>query len=98
MSASIDDLRRQFDEDLGHAESLDQVKRVRDKWLAREGGVITGEMKRLRDLPKEERPAFGQAMNQLREFAEKRIEELRATLQQVELQRKRKRLDVTLPG
>jgi len=98
MNASKEELVRQFEEDLAGAGDLERVKWVRDKWLSRESGIITGQMKRLRDLPKEDRPAFGQAMNQLREFAERRIEELRATLQQVELQRKRKRLDVTLPG
>ena len=98
MNASKEELVRQFEEDLAGAGDLERVKYVRDKWLSRESGIITGQMKRLRDLPKEDRPAFGQAMNQLREFAERRIEELRATLQQAELQRKRKRLDVTLPG
>jgi phenylalanyl-tRNA synthetase alpha chain len=98
MSASIEDLRRQFDEDLGRAESLDQVKSMRDKWLAREGGIITGEMKRLRDLPKADRPAFGQAMNQLRELAERRIEEVRIAVQKAELLKSRKQIDVTRPG
>jgi phenylalanyl-tRNA synthetase alpha chain len=98
MSASIEDLRGQFDEDLALATDLDQVKSVRDKWLAREGGIITREMKRLRELPREERPAFGQAMNQLRELAERRLDEVREGLQKAELARNRKRLDVTRPG
>jgi phenylalanyl-tRNA synthetase alpha chain len=98
MSASITDLRMQLEEEIARARSLEQVKNVRDKWLAREGGIITGEMKRLRDLPKEDRPAFGQAMNQLREFAEQRLEEVRAAVQESEAQRNRKRVDVTRPG
>ena len=98
MSASIEGLRIQFDEDLAGAASLDQIKGVRDKWLAREAGIITREMKRLRDLPKDERPAFGQAMNQLREMAERRLEEAREFALQVELARTRQVLDVTRPG
>ncbi len=98
MSESIEDLRRQFERDLGQVESLDQVKSVRDKWLARDGGVITGEMRRLRDLAKEERPAFGQAMNQLREFVERRLEEVRTAVQNAELLKNRKRIDITRPG
>ncbi len=98
MSAWIEDLRRQFDEDLGKVESLDQAKSVRDKWLAREGGIITGEMKRLRDLPKEERPAFGQAMNQLREMVEQRLEQVRVAVQNAESLKGRKPIDVTRPG
>ena len=98
MSGSFEELRRQFAEDLVRASSLDHVKLVRDRWLARENGIITGEMRRLRDLPKEERPAFGQAMNQLRAFVENRIEELRAALQASEVSKGRKRTDVTRPG
>jgi len=98
MSESFEELRRQFAEDLARASSLDHVKLVRDRWLARENGIITGEMRRLRDLPKEERPAFGQAMNQLRAFVENRLEELRAALQASEVSKGRKRTDVTRPG
>jgi phenylalanyl-tRNA synthetase alpha chain len=98
MSAWMEDLRRQFEQDLAEATSLDQLKRVRDKWLAREGGIITGEMKRLRDLLKEERPAFGQAMNQLREFAEGRLEEMRAAIQKAEQLKSRRQIDVTRPA
>jgi phenylalanyl-tRNA synthetase alpha chain len=98
MSASIEELRRQFEEDLSQAVSLDGVKSVRDKWLSRESGVITGEMKRLRDLSREERPAFGQAMNQLREFVETKLEEVRADVHKAEILKSRKRIDVTRPG
>jgi phenylalanyl-tRNA synthetase alpha chain len=98
MSGSFEELRRQFEEDLVHASSLDHVKLVRDKWLARENGIITGEMRRLRDLPKEERPAFGQEMNRLRALVESRIEESRAALQASEVSKSRKRADVTRPG
>jgi phenylalanyl-tRNA synthetase alpha chain len=98
MSAPVGELRRQFEEDLSQAASLDRVKSVRDRWLSRENGIITGEMKRLRNLPKEERPAFGQAMNQLREYVEGRIEEVRAAVQKAESLKGRKHIDVTRPG
>jgi phenylalanyl-tRNA synthetase alpha chain len=98
MNTPKDDLIRQFEADLAGAPDLDRVKWVRDKWLARDNGIITGQLKRLRELPKEDRPAFGQAMNELREFAERRLEELRAALQEAELRKSRKHLDITLPG
>lgn len=98
MSASVEDLQRQLEDDLSRATSPDLVKKARDKWLSRESGIITGEMKRLRELPKEERPAFGQAMNQMREFAENRIEEVRKAVQEAESARGAKRIDVTRPG
>ncbi len=95
---NFEELRRQFEADLSQTHDLNQVKCVRDKWLSRENGIITGEMKRLRDLPKEERPSFGQAMNQLREFAETKIEEVRAHVVESETRRRKKRIDVTRPG
>jgi phenylalanyl-tRNA synthetase alpha chain len=98
MSASVEVLRSQFEGDLAGAASLDQVRSVRDKWLSRENGIVIAEMKRLRDLPKEERPAFGQMMNQLRQFMEDRLEEARAAAQKAELLRIRTRIDVTRPG
>jgi phenylalanyl-tRNA synthetase alpha chain len=98
MSASVAELRRQFEEDLMQATSVDRVKSARDKWLARENGIITGEMRRLRDLPAEERPAFGQAMNELRALVESRLEEVRTALQTAEMAQGRKRIDITRPG
>lgn len=95
---NFDELRRQLEEDLSQTHDLDRVKWVRDKWLSRENGIITGEMKRLRDLPKEARPSFGLAMNQLREFAETKIEQVRAHVMESETMRRRKRIDVTRPG
>jgi phenylalanyl-tRNA synthetase alpha chain len=98
MSSLIEELRRQFEDDLSKAANLDLVKGVRDKWLARESGIITGEMKRLRELPKEERPAFGQAMNRLREFVEQKLEESLAAAQKAEMLSRQKGIDVTRPG
>ncbi len=98
MNDIVDDLRKQVEEDISHAENLDRLKSVRDKWLSRENGIITGAMKRLRDLPKEERPAFGHAMNQLRTFVEDELETLRARLQEAEMLKSRKSIDVTRPG
>ncbi len=75
MNESIDRLQRLFAADLATVTDMETWKSVRDKYLARENGMITGELKKLRDLPKEERPAFGQAMNQLRSMVEERLQE-----------------------
>jgi phenylalanyl-tRNA synthetase alpha chain len=100
MTDRIEELRRQFSEDLAGATSLERCAEIRDKWLGRESGIITGEMKRLRELPKEERPAFGAAANQLRSHVES---EVSAALERLREQAKidamaRSRTDVTRPG
>jgi phenylalanyl-tRNA synthetase alpha chain len=92
------ELRREFEEDLARIANLDQWKSVRDKWLARESGIITTGMKRLRELPSEQRPAFGQAMNELRKHVEQQLEVQRAAAKKAEEAAGRRTLDVTRPG
>jgi phenylalanyl-tRNA synthetase alpha chain len=96
MSEAIDNLRRQFEEDFAAISEMEGWQSVRDKYLARESGLITTALKKLRDIPKQERPAFGQAMNQLRAHAEEKLEALQTDLKSraVSLQR----TDVTRPG
>ena len=98
MNESIGNLRRLFEEDLAAINSLDSWKAVRDKYLARESGVITTELKKLRDIPKDERPAFGQAMNQLRAFVEDKLQERLEAAKTAEASSKMRRIDVTRPG
>jgi phenylalanyl-tRNA synthetase alpha chain len=98
MNESIENLRRLFDEDLAAINGMESWKAVRDKYLARESGVITTELKKLRDLPKEERPAFGQAMNQLRAFVEEKLQERLEAAKAAESSANLRRIDVTRPG
>ena len=98
MSTSIEELRRHFDEDFATISSLKSWKSIRDKYLSREGGIISKEMKRLRDLPKEERPVFGQAMNRLRTTVETMLEEKQAALKSEAVEGGRLAIDVTRPG
>ena len=85
ISDSIDRLRQLFEEDCATIQNMETWKSIRDKYLARESGVITAEMKKLRDLPKEERPVFGQAMNRLRAFVEETLQERLSTIKAAEL-------------
>jgi len=100
MSESIQELRERFLADLSSASTLDSHSAVRDRWLARENGIITNQMKRLRDLPKEERPAFGQAMNALRALVEESLGNLLQKLREAAREEALaySRLDITRPG
>jgi phenylalanyl-tRNA synthetase alpha chain len=98
MNELIDKLRRRFEEDLAKITGMDTWKAVRDRYLARDSGVITNELKKLRDLPKEERPAFGQAMNKLRAFAEEKLQERFAAAKIAEISARQQQADVTRPG
>jgi len=98
MNDLIEKLRQRFEEDFATITGMESWKAVRDKYLARESGVITTELKKLRDLPKDQRPAFGQAMNQLRALAEERLQEKYAAAKAAELTAKQRHIDVTKPG
>jgi len=98
MNPFIEDLRRQFESELAGVTSLESWKSVRDKWLARESGVITTQMKHLRELAKEARPAFGQAINELRDFVEKHLEVGLAKAKEAGTSGDQRKIDVTRPG
>lgn len=98
MNEAIERLQRLFEAALATVTDMETWKSVRDKYLARESGLITGELKKLRDLPKEERPAFGQAMNQLRSMVEERLQERFAAAKESEFSARQQQIDVTRPG
>ncbi len=98
MSGSFEELRQRFDEDLAAINDTETWKSVRDKWLARERGIITAEMKRLRELPKEERPAFGQTMNQFRGLVEEKLQDRLTIIKNADLSAAGQRIDVSRPG
>jgi phenylalanyl-tRNA synthetase alpha chain len=100
MSLPTDELQRQLESDLARVTDLDLWKTVRDKWLARENGIISNQMRLLREIPKEERPAFGQAMNSLRTFAESELEKAQRLLKEkmAETLDGCSQIDVTRPG
>jgi len=96
MSISIDELKNQLESDISRVQTLESWKSVRDKWLARETGIIQTQMRRLREIPREERPAFGKAVNLLRDHAEAELEKRLGSLKA--LSEDQPHLDVTRPG
>ena len=72
---------------------------VRVEYLGKKG-PIQNLMKGMKDLTPDQRPAFGQKVNQLKSQIAKAIEEKREALAKKELQEKieREKIDITLPG
>ncbi len=95
-TADIDRLRQEFRDELSRVGNEADLKRARDHFLGRKGGVIATRMKTVATAGPEERRALGQAANAFK--AE--IEQALAT-RQVELAASRApvgAVDVTLPG
>jgi phenylalanyl-tRNA synthetase alpha chain len=93
---TIDDVRQQFDRDLASAASEADLRAVRDRYLARKGGLVSSLLKAVASAPADERPALGQQANSLKVDIERRIadrvRELEATRAPAGS------VDVTLPG
>ena len=75
------------------------LREMKMKFLGKTG-EIAALMKKIRELPPEERPATGKIINALREWAEQRFDECEAAVKQAELGERylREKIDVTLPG
>jgi phenylalanyl-tRNA synthetase alpha chain len=97
MLENLQTLREQALEALAQASNLAELGEWRITYLGRKGGALTQLLRGIADLPTEQRPAVGQAANELKsalqEAYERRLEELRRpAVEMVEA------IDVTLPG
>ena len=78
---------------------LDSLNDVRVEYLGKKG-IITSIMKEMKELTPEERPVFGQKVNEVRSKAEGAIEEARNRMQSAlrEIKLNSEKIDVTLPA
>jgi phenylalanyl-tRNA synthetase alpha chain len=91
----IAELQRTVERDIAAIKSEADLRAVRDRYLARKGGVISNLLKDLAGAPPEERRSRGAALNGLKQFAETRLD----AAHQLLAQRPRgDAIDVTLPG
>jgi phenylalanyl-tRNA synthetase alpha chain len=81
------------------ASDLAALDQVRVDYLGK-SGALTAQLKALGSLPKEDRPAAGQAINRVKAEVQRAIEVRRGALEEAALAARlaEERLDVTLPG
>ena len=92
----IDSLKKLFADDLASAGNEADLRRLHDKYLSRKNGLISVFLKAVATAPVPERPALGQAANQLKQEIETTV---KARLVDVALRRPAgDAIDVTLPG
>jgi phenylalanyl-tRNA synthetase alpha chain len=96
----LEKLRDEFDRALAAVTDGASLTELRNAWLARKGGRITDALARLRDLAAAEKPAYGAAVNRLKQWVEVRIEARTAEVRQAEVARRlaEDAVDPTLPG
>jgi phenylalanyl-tRNA synthetase alpha chain len=94
--SQIDDLRRQFDRDLTAAATEADLRAVRDRYLSRKGGLVSGLLKSLGAAPAADRPRLGQLANALKQDIETQLTDRLASAAQN--RPPAGAVDVTLPG
>src|SRR5437867_2970378 len=95
-ASQVDELRAQFERDVAGACREAEIRAVRDRYLARKGGLVSALLKALGSVPADERPRLGQLANQLKQDIEAR---LAARIDEAgRAQRPAGAVDVTLPG
>jgi phenylalanyl-tRNA synthetase alpha chain len=92
----IDILRNQFENDLASATSEAELRTVRDRYLARKGGLVSGLLKALGTAPAADRPRLGQLANALKQDIETRIDDRLAAA--ASSRQPKGAVDITLPG
>ena len=99
MSLKIDEVKRDFRNDLSQVADLSGLNEVRIKYLGRKG-LISNLIKDIQDIRSEERPEFGRIVNQMKKEAEELIDGRESELktQTVKLRERQQILDITLPG
>jgi len=95
----ISQLILQAQQDIDQATDLTTLDQLRSHLLGKKG-ILTEQLKQIGQLPPQERPQAGQAINQAKEILQKALESRRQFLQASKLaaQLASERIDVTLPS
>jgi phenylalanyl-tRNA synthetase alpha chain len=96
MIDQIQQLEERLVADILGVKTLQELEEFRVKYLARKGRIAEL-FDGMRSLTREQRPAAGKRLNELRSLAQSKFDEKKALLEQTE-RRPETRLDLTLPG
>jgi phenylalanyl-tRNA synthetase alpha chain len=96
MLDKINSTRKNFDEDLSKVTDLASLEELRIKYLSRKG-FITQIVDSLKDVPKEQKPLAGKAVNELKNYTNQMFDELKTKLDG-EQKKSESFIDLTLPG
>jgi phenylalanyl-tRNA synthetase alpha chain len=96
MKNQIEEVKSKFLSEILSVEDEKQLEELRVKYLGRRG-IIQSLFDKLREVPKEEKPALGKLLNELKELAQGKYNE-----KKLEIERKKAKVesvvDLTIPG
>lgn len=99
MSTSLEELLAHANIQLGDAKNVNELDQVRVQYLGKKG-IFTERMKSLGQLPPEQRPEQGQAINVAKKQFQDNLNARKDSLQNAVLEQRlqREKIDVTLPA
>ena len=100
MLSKIEQLKQQLSNEIDSATSAKLAYDLKLKYITGKTALVTELMKTLGALSKEERPQAGKVINEFKDWAQEKIDNLEKTMQQKELQERYQSevVDITLPG
>ena len=96
MQDRIKELEQQFNSELAQVSNLKSLEELRIKFLGRKGS-ITALFDEFKELPREEKPKYGQVLNQLKNSTQSSFDEKKNLLSEKEKSQK-EFVDLSLPG
>ena len=96
LDPRLDALRRAFDEACRGIADAQALEDVRNRFLGRKRGHLTGLLEELKSLPPAERPAAGGRINALKDYVKGRLDEAERSLAAAAAAPSR--VDLSLPG
>ena len=100
MEEMISGIRAEIEEKIGTLDSSAALYEFRKTFLDNKDGKISQLMKGMKDLPKEEKPAFGKIVNELKTWVIETFDAYDEKIKALELAKKNQdeAIDVTMPG
>jgi phenylalanyl-tRNA synthetase alpha chain len=100
MEEMVRGIRAEIEEKIGTIDSSAALYEFRKTFLDNKDGKISQLMKGMKDLPKEEKPAFGKVINELKTWVIETFDAYDEKIKALELAKKNQdeAIDVTMPG
>lgn len=96
MQDKISAITGEFDSDLSNVSGLKSLEELRIKYFGRNGSVSLL-FEDFKNLPKEEKPKYGQVINQLKNSTQEKFDQVKARLEAAS-EDTQERIDLSLPG
>ncbi len=94
----IEELKENIEADLKAVQTLEELQEVKAKYLGKKG-LLTQALKRIKDIPPQQRREYGQGVNRLKAFLEAELKKRQEAIRERELESKLRRewIDLTVP-